>query len=186
MRNESAIGRRLFTYLFQLKKRQTLWEVGHPILIPNQTANVVQMLDEPPSQEPAFGEGESSESYLPETTYRRHRQSNIGSASRIVAGIGTAFLLIGLFLPMVNAPMGIWLSFIDLPWKAVSGGLSAAAEINENRDLLEPSEPREPRGRKRVTEKPVAERLEPRNETSKTLVLVLRLPRYFIRSASSP
>jgi hypothetical protein len=50
----------------------------------------------------------------------------MGQANRTVASVGAALLLIGQFLPMVNAPLGIWMSFVDLPWKAITIGRHAA------------------------------------------------------------
>ena len=50
-----------------------------------------------------------------------------------MAGVGAALLLIGQFLPMVHAPFGFWMSFVDLPWKAVTIGLNAAAQAEEER-----------------------------------------------------
>ncbi len=75
-------------------------------------------------------------------SYRRSRGPKIRQANRIVAGVGAALLLIGLFLPMVNTPFGIWLSFVDLPWKAVTIGLNAAEKAEEERG--KPSQPRAP------------------------------------------
>jgi hypothetical protein len=64
--------------------------------------------------------------------YRRSRRKRMGQGNRIAAGVGAGLLLTGLFLPMVTAPFGIWVSFIDLPWKAVTIGLTAAAEAEED------------------------------------------------------
>jgi len=73
--------------------------------------------------------------------YRRSRRGKLGQANRITAGIGGAMLLLGLFLPMVHAPFGIWMSFIDLPWKALTIGLNAAANAAEERDLPRREQP---------------------------------------------
>jgi hypothetical protein len=59
---------------------------------------------------------------------RRGRRGTIGQANRIVAGIGSSLLLIGLFLPMINFPFGIWLSFVDLPWKVTTIGVGQIAD----------------------------------------------------------
>jgi hypothetical protein len=60
----------------------------------------------------------------------------MGQASRMVASVGAAMLLIGQFLPMVHAPFGIWLSFVDLPWKAVTIGLNAANAGDEREERV--------------------------------------------------
>ena len=85
---------------------------------------------------------DSPDSPLESSAYRRrgHRKS-IGQSNRIIAGIGSALLLIGLFLPMVNVPLGIWMSFVDLPWKAATIGLNVVAEAGERRG--EPTQNRE-------------------------------------------
>ena len=95
-----------------------------------------------------------------QSAYRDHRKTNMGAANRIVAGIGAALLLIGLFLPMVNTPFGIWMSFVDLPWKAISVGLNAAAIADE--------ESREPHKRTRTTE-----RSESSSETSGKSTIIM-------------
>ncbi|WP_157369818.1 MJ0042-type zinc finger domain-containing protein [Zavarzinella formosa] len=58
----------------------------------------------------------------------------IGTTNRVLAGIGCVFLLMGLFLPMIQGPFGIWLSFVDVPWKAVTLGFAVADEIQSHRD----------------------------------------------------
>lgn len=52
----------------------------------------------------------------------------VSQANRWVAGGGAALLLLGLFLPMLSFPLGIWISFIDLPWKAATLGAQIAGE----------------------------------------------------------
>ncbi len=65
---------------------------------------------------------EFDDSQAESQTFRRIKQSTMPSGTRILAGIGSGMLLIGLFLPMINAPFGVWLSFLDLPWKALTIG----------------------------------------------------------------
>jgi transcription elongation factor Elf1 len=55
------------------------------------------------------------------------------TANRILAGVGTGLVFIALFLPMVNGPFGFWMSFIDMPWKAVTVGSAIADEITDER-----------------------------------------------------
>jgi hypothetical protein len=81
--------------------------------------------------------------------------------NRIVASVGAALVFIALFLPMVSGP-GLWLSFIDVPWKAVTVGFALVDEVTtrhrsepepaprgsfreERRERAEPSEPVDPR-----------------------------------------
>src|SRR6266540_914451 len=89
-------------------------------------------IDDDASVDEASG-GYGSESRYKPSRSRRSRQTGMGQANRTVASVGAALLLIGQFLPMVNAPLGIWLSFVDLPWKAVTIGLNAAAEAEEDK-----------------------------------------------------
>jgi hypothetical protein len=41
-------------------------------------------------------------------------------------------MLIGLFLPMIHGPMGFWMSFIDVPWKAITVGFAISDEVAKN------------------------------------------------------
>jgi transcription elongation factor Elf1 len=72
---------------------------------------------------------------------RYERPNTNRPVNRMVAGIGTGLLFIGLFLPMVHGPMGFWMSFIDVPWKAVTAGFAIADEIAESKPSRDP-EPR--------------------------------------------
>jgi hypothetical protein len=87
--------------------------------------------DDPPPRRPRRRPA-SAQRYEP-SIFRPSRRTSIRQANRVVAGVGAALLLIGLFLPMVNLPFGIWMSFVDLPWKAVTIGLNVAAEAEEER-----------------------------------------------------
>ena len=89
-------------------------------------------------------------------TYSRSKRSDLGSANRIVAGIGAAMLLLGLFLPMLHGPFGLWLSFIDLPWKAINVGLNVAAADDDEG--------------KGVRDNKLARRREPENKTPITVL----------------
>lgn len=68
-------------------------------------------------------------SYAPIDGIRRSNQA--------LAGVGAALLLIGQFLPMVNAPLGVWMSFLDFPWKA------ASVVLRHSASRVEDSEPNE-------------------------------------------
>lgn len=98
---------------------------------PSPPSNPFEIDDDAPLDEPRRGY-DSEPSYKP-SSYRRSRRTAMGQANRIVASVGAAMLLIGQFLPMVHAPFGIWMSFVDLPWKAVTIGLNAAANAEAER-----------------------------------------------------
>ena len=111
---------------------------------------------EPEPEDDDSPPGRSRESYDLEPDdeppiYPRSRRTKMGQANRIVAGVGAAMLLIGQFLPMVNTPFGLSMSFVDLPWKAVTVGLNAAAEAEERRG--EPRQQRLPPRRDRSDQK---------------------------------
>jgi hypothetical protein len=55
----------------------------------------------------------------------------MGQTNQLLAGVGAALLLIGQFLPMLCTPVGLSVSFVDLPWKAVGVGAAARAGIPE-------------------------------------------------------
>lgn len=72
--------------------------------------------------------------------WRTPRRPN-APVNRIVASVGAGLVLIALFLPMVTGPFGIWLSFIDVPWKAVTVGFAIVDEVKAER-RAEPDVPR--------------------------------------------
>jgi hypothetical protein len=76
----------------------------------------------------------------PFPSYSPARPEMSGFANRIVAGVAAGLLFVGLFMPMVHVPLGHWMSFIDVPWKAVTVGFMVADEVTK----AEP-EPQRPR-----------------------------------------
>jgi len=86
----------------------------------------------------------------------------MAQANQVVAGVGAALLLIGQFLPMVSLPFGLSMSFIDLPWKAVTIGLKLIAEDKER------AEPRQQR-----TPQSVEQPVRKADDTSRTFSVVI-------------
>lgn len=65
-------------------------------------------------------------------SYSRRRSEPTALANRVVAGIASGMLFIGLFMPMVHGPLGTWMSFIDVPWKAVTVGFMVADKVTDS------------------------------------------------------
>lgn len=63
------------------------------------------------------------------TPFVQPRASQNGVVNRVVGVVGASLLLIGLFLPMFTGPFGFWVSFIDVPWKAVTVGFAIVDEV---------------------------------------------------------
>ena len=102
---------------------QSAPEPLHPVAPINQPAL---------APEPEWFQTDNSASALEPEPYAfspRRLRPPMGAPSRIIAGIGAGFLFLGLFLPMLHAPMGVWLSFIDVPWKVVTVGFALTDEI---------------------------------------------------------
>jgi hypothetical protein len=115
--------------------------------------------DEPPGRDP--------EPYRP---YRRRPSATSGPLNRTLAGAAATVLLVGLFLPMIHAPMGIWMSFVDLPWKAVTVGFALADAVDDRAaDVASDPEPRSNRPRTpppRQDAPPVKPRTRPSRRSS--------------------
>jgi len=123
-------GQRLQVPGSQTISRTMLGEVNpdsalSPSIVPDLSATVT-----PPAETPYVAENEAP-ALVPISYSQRVGRAPTSPASRIVAAIGASLLFIGLFLPMLQAPMGISLSFIDVPWKAVTVGFAVADEIQD-------------------------------------------------------
>lgn len=116
---------------------------GRPMVVPGAPATpapprpsparlpVAQYVEEdygPELEEPEYIPPPAPSSYL---TPRPFTRAPNGPANRTVGGVGAALVLLALFLPMVTGPFGFWLSFIDVPWKAATGGFAVLDEVRE-------------------------------------------------------
>jgi transcription elongation factor Elf1 len=76
-------------------------------------------------------EQEPEPEQTPYLSYPAAQPQMSGFANRIVAGVAAGLLFVGLFTPMVHLPLGAWMSFIDVPWKAATVGFMVADEVSK-------------------------------------------------------
>ncbi len=110
--------------------------VSVPVAAPRPTPAAVPVVRQvqvapQPVPEPEPQEDDSSILNL-SPSYSQPKPKTGGTANRVLASLGAALMLIGLFLPMIHGPMGFWMSFIDVPWKAITVGFAISDEVAKN------------------------------------------------------
>lgn len=87
--------------------------------------------------------------------------------NRILAGAAAGLLFLGLFMPMIHAPLGIWLSFIDVPVKAVGVGFAIGDVFADALEKKLEEKNTEPKDRRRPEPDRTDTQLEPPSKESR-------------------